>query len=682
MFGPAISEPAVSPRLLPSNDKSCDIDRPEAGNNVGPYSWPSRYFRRQAVSLEWENFPWIRRKEAVNSPEDDMSYFFRVDENSEQDRYRIESVVDICHGVTLEELRDGAERCPEAKVALLIEGCIKNDQAKVQTLAWVIVLEGTTRGTPQRDHWSILSLVGSSPESLARQLCDFIFRYACSRAVIGISFATDGPRTFSLEFSFPLRVWRSTKTLMLDKRIKRSDGESMRSSTDVTYFRDLAGTNLDPDTVDGVYASQISCLVSGYDQWRWTALMLIETWFEEVDDDPSRDMVSSYANDMEDGMLLDPFSQGRDDMAKSLLFPRYHFLRTMQVRLTQCKDEWENIFSKVQRAIKGATKKHNAYLAEMQSATTASPLPTDRYLRFNDAEISIISMKSSLREWVTDIQETVDMGEIFMNTDVGYFLANDRHPGNGEDCFPHLTHIRKTFKELRQLQLRFERTISLCDKILEDCEVARKAFLLNSQLADTKRPDAPQAPPCAPGHFSALTIMTWMVIVSQPVVLTATIFSADGIITFERNWQNFIFTLICISAVFVLPILPWLAWRLFCWLRGRSEKPKESQGCLVDGDKEIAREAESTDQQLVPRKPTMCTKIMGSMAARNRNPGLTPRAELLEKHGDVKKPPSASTREPREPPGPCQALPQMSSEDLTTALELAGGNHSAVASVK
>lgn len=140
---------------------------------------------------------------------------------------------------------------------------------------------------------------------------------------------------------------------MLDKRTKRSDGEPLRSSTDVTYLRELAGMEPDPDSVDGVYASQISCLVTGYDQWRWTGLMLIETWFEEVTDDPTRDMVSSYENDKEDGMFWDPFSRGRDEFEKVLLFPRHHFLRAMEVRISQCKGEWESLFYNLNRRLAG-----------------------------------------------------------------------------------------------------------------------------------------------------------------------------------------------------------------------------------------------------------------------------------------------------------------------------------------
>lgn len=60
------------------------------------------------------------------------------------------------------------------------------------------------------------------------------------------------------------------------------------------------------------------------------------------------------------------------------------------------------------------------------------------------------------------------MGDIFMVTDVNYFLSKDEHPGSVQDCLPHLTHIRKTFKELRQLQLLLEKKLSLCNEMISD----------------------------------------------------------------------------------------------------------------------------------------------------------------------------------------------------------------------
>lgn len=125
-----IAEPAVSPRPLPSSDKLYELDRPEAGNNLGPYSWPARYFRRQYISFEWENFPWIRRNETGTHGENDMSYFFIIDEDARQDQCRIDSILDICHDATLERLQKGTEPLPREKIALLVDSRIENDKAK------------------------------------------------------------------------------------------------------------------------------------------------------------------------------------------------------------------------------------------------------------------------------------------------------------------------------------------------------------------------------------------------------------------------------------------------------------------------------------------------------------------------------------------------------------------------
>ncbi|KZL75384.1 transcription factor sef1 [Colletotrichum tofieldiae] len=106
---------------------------------------------------------------------------------------------------------------------------------------------------------------------------------------------------------------------------------------DVTFLRTISETTSDIESKDGVYSAQISCIVSGYDQWRWTAYFAIDTWFEEESDDPSLDKVIRYQNDEEDGLYTDPLSRGRTEASLSAWHPRVYFLRTMEIRLTQIK---------------------------------------------------------------------------------------------------------------------------------------------------------------------------------------------------------------------------------------------------------------------------------------------------------------------------------------------------------
>lgn len=137
---------------------------------------------------------------------------------------------------------------------------------------------------------------------------------------------------------------------MMDGRINKSTGKAVRSSRDVTFLRRFARfeeDRKDKDT-DGIYATNISCIVTGYDQSRWTGLVLLETWYEEANDDPSPDMVARYENDFQDGMLLDPLCRGKDDVVKGKWSPRPYFIRVLEVRVVQVHREWASLFYHLQ----------------------------------------------------------------------------------------------------------------------------------------------------------------------------------------------------------------------------------------------------------------------------------------------------------------------------------------------
>ncbi|KAI8262557.1 hypothetical protein K4K58_000533 [Colletotrichum sp. SAR11_239] len=55
------------------------------------------------------------------------------------------------------------------------------------------------------NRWGILALVRTAPESQARVLGEFFQKHLCARSSIGVSFASEGPEMFTLEFHLPLR---------------------------------------------------------------------------------------------------------------------------------------------------------------------------------------------------------------------------------------------------------------------------------------------------------------------------------------------------------------------------------------------------------------------------------------------------------------------------------------------
>lgn len=162
-----------------------------------------------------------------------------------------------------------------------------------------------------------------------------------------------------MEFSLPYRAWRSTKELLRDERVKSSSGEPLRVSRDVSFLRQLVSDDQSGGNIDAIYSTQISCIVTGYDQWRWTAIVLAEAWFdEEVDEDenPPPDTLERYENDfqdslnsMPDGLIPDALCRGQIDATKSEWFPRPYFLRVLEVRLAQVYWEWGSVYYNMNR---------------------------------------------------------------------------------------------------------------------------------------------------------------------------------------------------------------------------------------------------------------------------------------------------------------------------------------------
>ncbi|TQN67194.1 hypothetical protein CSHISOI_08257, partial [Colletotrichum shisoi] len=476
----------------------------------GAFSWPRRFFevRQDNVSKDWENLPFteILGKDTQEPEEDHISRLVWTEENWAPDQHRVDCVLGITQAseATIQKLIDRDESVPQQKIALLIDGNDAGPQLRLREFLGGLspqalfdelkrkrykeddseedVVEANRRliYIANLDAWGIVALVGTSPESLFLVLGDFLFNFICGSPSIGVSFSTQGPETFSMQFSFPYRAWRSTKQLMMDGRINKSTGKAVRSSRDVTFLRRLARFEegrKDKDT-DGIYATNISCMVTGYDQSRWTGLVLLETWYEEANDDPSPDMVARYENDFQDGVLLDPLCRGKDDVVKGEWSPRPYFIRVLEVRLVQVHREWASLFYHLQERMNALITRHKecAKRARDPILTRKPSMPMhDRTTReLVELENGINDMKEIWVELAQDLQETVRCGELFMKSDVLYFRNRDEPSDDASTCFPPLTQIRKTFNNLEQLRQKLDDMQKKCREMAEDVASASK----------------------------------------------------------------------------------------------------------------------------------------------------------------------------------------------------------------
>ncbi|KXH47345.1 hypothetical protein CSIM01_05282 [Colletotrichum simmondsii] len=515
--------------------RKSSISRPRVGNDNhvhNAFQWPERFFLRNPISYKWENLPWIAAKlngVPLTSSGGEIAHFFESEQNWAADTYHTDAILDLFHGESLAMLQSDAEDVPTNKVALIIDGnistgtprlrpfkgglsaseflrelCEKSNEAQLKryceaeacdALQSVDIIDAERRLLCVVDlsAWTILSLVGSSPKSLARVLGDFIANYVRSRPSIGVSFATEGPQTFCLSFSFPYRAWRSTDVLAKDRRVKASDDEPLRGSRDVTFLRKLAGRHENVGLVDGIYSSHMSVMVTGYDEARWTGLGFLESWFEEILDDPSPDMISRYENDFSDGCLFDPLGRGKQEASISYWLPRMYFVCILEIRLRQVLQEWESLMWHLEKRVQDIAKCSREFLRERFGLLNfSSPRPDWNNVtqELEDWEVGIHDLKDVLDEIEQDIRETIRVGDLFMSADVNYFLNFDDRPDDGSRLILYLSQIRKSFKELRQLGMDLQNLQLSCRNLLEEWTTSR------SSHNETKwaKPDSGHAP--------------------------------------------------------------------------------------------------------------------------------------------------------------------------------------------
>ncbi|KAL3293589.1 transcription factor SEF1 [Colletotrichum asianum] len=433
-----------------------------------------------------------------------MCYILRTDEDSARYEGRIRPILDICYGVQLEELLAGNLQGPCRKMGWVIDGCYREERQDPWTLRrchgalsaremanvllqkrYVQFLGDNELDDPQAidaerrliyitglDSWSILALIMTSPESQARLLAGFLQRHLCARPSIGVSIASDGPSIFALDFHLPFRVWRISDQLLVDPRVKASTGRPLRNSRNVNFLVTPSGNSSTPK-VHGIYSGHVGFLVTGYDQWRWTAILATDTWFNTGE--CVTDKVERYQFDLEDGMLLDPLGGGQDDATKPIWEPRAYFLRIVLLRIGQVADEWELLRNNLEGGVDNMVDRQKQLFLRLRPFSTGSE-PDEYGQEFEGFEAHLRNLKEILQELLQDLYETLKVGEGFLSTEVNYFLNDEGSPGDATECYPSLSEIRRNFNELAQLYAVFISLKERCDDMTQSCDEARRKY--------------------------------------------------------------------------------------------------------------------------------------------------------------------------------------------------------------
>lgn len=101
---------------------------------------------------------------------------------------------------------------------------------------------------------------------------------------------------------------------------------------------------------DCIYEAQISVLVTGVDHWSWTAFAFVDTYYKGAENDESVEHYLEQVEQVQNVPRFDPLTKGQYDAELPVWRPREYFLRVLETRVKQVKQEWHNtVFCILQR---------------------------------------------------------------------------------------------------------------------------------------------------------------------------------------------------------------------------------------------------------------------------------------------------------------------------------------------
>ena len=156
-----------------------------------------------------------------------------------------------------------------------------------------------------------------------------------------------------MAFHLPYYALRSSEVCRRDHR-QFENGDSLRDSQDVSFLSRMpcdSSSLLNHQLSTFLYETQISCVVAGSDEWRWVGYCFVDTYLDPVEG--GKETVAQYHEDSScGGFRGDPFTLGRVEADKPIRDPRIYFLKVLQVRLNQVKNEWQKVVEMVYQSIR------------------------------------------------------------------------------------------------------------------------------------------------------------------------------------------------------------------------------------------------------------------------------------------------------------------------------------------
>lgn len=153
-----------------------------------------------------------------------------------------------------------------------------------------------------------------------------------------------------MSFHFPLLIYARGSPgncpVRTDTRLK-GNGKVLRRTEDITFLSMPPDGSTALGLKDYIHEAQVSGLVTGIDEFVWTAYCFVETYFRDSTYD-GLDTTQDYDSHAKQSRnMVDPLCAGRRSSKYPIWKPREYFTLMLKSWASRAKDEWENTVSAI-----------------------------------------------------------------------------------------------------------------------------------------------------------------------------------------------------------------------------------------------------------------------------------------------------------------------------------------------
>ncbi|KAJ3571813.1 hypothetical protein NPX13_g5253 [Xylaria arbuscula] len=193
---------------------------------------------------------------------------------------------------------------------------------------------------------AILVLLDTASFRQAYYLRDFMYNHLVFAPGIGVTIPSTPFKNFAFVFHLPYYAWRKGPLYFQDER--RMNGRPLRRSQRLGFLDETPWGPREGESEDCIYEAQISFLVAGLDDSSYIAYAFVDTYHNGPDSDES---VKDYheKSNTQGHYAMDPLSGGTLDADRPVWSPRLYFLRVLELRIEQVKEEFANSVFMIQK---------------------------------------------------------------------------------------------------------------------------------------------------------------------------------------------------------------------------------------------------------------------------------------------------------------------------------------------